>query len=147
MGRPEYRRRVELIPKEDRPAPFQSEIAQRVPEHGGLGRKTSGSADLHNGDVQDVISGAGPSQQLPLPRPGMHNTIRLHVEAHIAAIMRMDDISEATLYINKVPCPSQKRLRGCDDSLPLMLPFGAKLTVYGPEGFCRVYTGVEDKQR
>ena len=52
---------------------------------------------------------------------------------------------EATLYINRVPCPTNDpRSPGCFDNLPRMLPGGARLRVIGPEGFDRVFVGLPD---
>ncbi len=55
--------------------------------------------------------------------------------------MRQQNLSEATLYINKVPCPGPT---GCNAMLPRMLPEGAQLHVYGPNGFRQTYTGLPD---
>jgi hypothetical protein len=67
----------------------------------------------------------------------MNGNIKSHVEAHAAAVVRQQRLDEATLYINRVPCPG---VRGCD----AMLPRGARLHVYGPNGFRKRYTGLPD---
>ena len=85
----------------------------------------------------------GPSAQLPKGTPGMHGNIKSHVEAHAAAVMRMNGLKEATLYINRIPC-SDARPPGCHLMLGRMLPEGAKLTVHGPDGFKWVYRGIPD---
>jgi hypothetical protein len=86
----------------------------------------------------------GPADQLPRPRPGMHNRIASHVEAHAAATMRLNGLKEATLYINRIPCQDVGRSPGCHFMLERMLPEGAKLTVHGPDGFKWVYRGIPD---
>jgi hypothetical protein len=75
----------------------------------------------------------------------MHNRIASHVEAHSAAYMRQNGIDSATLYINRVPCPTlSPNSPGCADMLPRMLPPGAKLSVYGPGGYIRHFIGAPD---
>jgi SCP1.201-like deaminase len=85
----------------------------------------------------------GPSAQLPKGTPGMHGNIKSHVEAHAAAVMRLERIKDATLYINRIPC-ADARPPGCHLMLPRMLPEGATLTVHGPDGFKWVYRGIPD---
>lgn len=85
----------------------------------------------------------GPSAELPKPRRGMHGNILSHVEAHAAAAMRLQRVNRATLYINRIPCADAKP-PGCHLMLPRMLPEGAELTVYGPDGFKWVYRGIPD---
>lgn len=124
-------------------APFRQDIAGRVPPYGAHGPKTSGILDLHDsGGVQPLQhSGYGPpSELLPRPRRGMNGNNVSHVEAHAAAQMHLTGTKEATLYINRIPCPGRN---GCDRLLPRMLPPGAKLTIYGPDGYVRVVYGVE----
>lgn len=90
----------------------------------------------------DLISGyKGPSASLPKGTPGMHGNVKSHVEAHAAAVMRQEGLSEATLYINRIPCAG---VRGCDAMLPRMLPEGARLHLRGPGGFRKTYTGLPD---
>jgi RHS repeat-associated protein len=79
----------------------------------------------------DLISGGkgGPVQNMPPDTPGMVQQMqrRTDVEPQAAALMRQEDIDEATLYINNTPCEGPL---GCDENLPHMLPEGARLTVY-----------------
>lgn len=90
----------------------------------------------------DLTSGyRGPSASMPRGTPGMNNRIKSHVEAHAAAVMRRDGLDEATLAINRTPCPGRT---GCDAMLPRMLPPGAQLHVYGPDGVRKTYTGRPD---
>lgn len=147
---PAHRRDVDLVPSEQRPAPFRSHAAARVPDYEG--RECRGSLDV-SGRIEDLRSGeGGPSDRLPKPRPGMHGNILTHVEAHASAVMRMSGAEEAVLYINREPCrrkpvEGRRNQLGCDAALPFMLPPGAKLTVYGPDGFCKVYRGKSDSER
>jgi SCP1.201-like deaminase len=85
----------------------------------------------------------GPSAQLPKGTPGMHGNIKSHVEAHAAAVMRLEGVRDATLYINRIPC-ADARPPGCHLMLPRMLPEGATLTIHGPDGFKWVYRGIPD---
>ena len=62
------------------------------------------------------------------------------VEMKLAAHMRENGIRSATLVVNNVPCEGPL---GCDALLPVILPNGYTLTVYGPDGFVREYQGGE----
>ena len=53
----------------------------------------------------------------------MNGSIKSHVEAHAAAVMRQQGLKDATFYINRIPCSG---VRGCDAMLPRMLPEGAQ---------------------
>jgi hypothetical protein len=66
-----------------------------------------------------------------------------HVEGHAAAYMRINKVMSADLEINKVPCDVGPG-GGCDGLLSRMLPEGAVLRVYGPDGFFKAYTGEPD---
>lgn len=62
-----------------------------------------------------------------------------HAEGHAATALRnTPGIRQATLYVNQEPCGGRM---GCDRTLPKLLPAGFRLTVYGPNGFKKVYTG------
>lgn len=140
------------------PPRYDADLARSVPSYGELGAKTSGRLDLGD-DQRDLVSGyRGPASELPRPRPGMHNRIASHVEAHAAAVLRQRDqrsrqespgtsspVLAATLYINREPCPTlSPRSPGCADSLPKMLPEGARLTVWGPDGYGASFIGQPD---
>lgn len=88
---------------------------------------------------------AGPAQEIPMKTlPGFNNLVRAHVEGHAAAIMRLRDMGpgdEAALEINRVPCAG---VNGCAHLLPRMLPPGATLHVYGPDGYYRAFVGTPD---
>jgi hypothetical protein len=109
------------------------------------GRKTSGVLRLPgNLEIQIQSGYDGPSRGT-MGIPGMHNRIKSHVEAHAAVIMRRSGVNEATLYLNRVPCPSTNPASpGCYDGLPRMLPYGSKLKVVGPDGFDEIFVGIPD---
>lgn len=106
--------------------------------------KTEGVLRVGDEDVPLTSGYKGPSAELPKPRPGMHGNILSHVEAHAAAVMRLQRVNRATLYINRIPCTGGTRAPGCHLNLPRMLPEGAELTVHGPDGFKWVYRGLPD---
>jgi hypothetical protein len=111
----------------------------RLPAYSG--GKTQGIFDSGSSQV-DLISGyKGPSASMPRGTPGMNSHTKAHVEAHSAALMRQQGLKDATLYINQVPCTGRN---GCDVLLPRLLPEGAQLHVYGPNGFRQTYTGLPD---
>jgi hypothetical protein len=116
------------------------EGAPTLPEY-IAGGKTSGILRTATGDTPLISGYKGPSASMPKGTPGMNNIIKSHVEAHAAALMRQQGISEAILYINRIPCSGKT---GCDAMLPLMLPEGAKLTVIGPNEFIKTYMGLPD---
>jgi hypothetical protein len=109
------------------------------------GGKTIGILIRPGGEETWLQSGiAGPSRGVT-GVPGMHNRIKTHVEAHAAILMRREVLVEATLYINRVPCPTNDpRSPGCYDNLPKMSPEGARLRIVGPEGFDWVFIGLPD---
>src|SRR5262245_3070445 len=75
-----------------------------IPEYAGA--KTSGVLCRPDGGETVIQSGVeGPSKGTT-GIPGMHNRIKTHVEAHAAVIIRREGLSEATLYINRAPCPT-----------------------------------------
>lgn len=87
----------------------------------------------------------GPAQEIPTKTfPGFNNNIRSHVEAHAAALMRLNDLGpgdEAALEINRVPCLGRN---GCAVNLPRMIPPGATLHIYGPDGYYKAWVGAPD---
>lgn len=65
------------------------------------------------------------------------------VELKFAAKMRREGIQKATIVINNVPCQGP---RSCDTLLPLFLPPGAELVIYGTDGFKKAYVGKSDAE-
>ncbi|WP_326559688.1 DddA-like double-stranded DNA deaminase toxin [Micromonospora sp. NBC_01796] len=51
-----------------------------------------------------------------------------HVEAKLAARMRREHATEATLLVNNPPC--EYTPYGCEQILPRLLPAGTRMTVY-----------------
>jgi len=139
------------------PAPYRQEVADRVPDPPSPNRGTSGR--LVVGDDREGLglpfeSGAATGavdafeqrlkaqgRQLPA---GFSVRIRSHVEAHVAAYMRMNGIDRGSLYINRAPCPGP---RGCDANLSRILPPGAQLTVFAPGARPRVYRGEQPREK
>ena len=119
---------------------FKGTPGERLPAYAG--GKTEGVAEV-GGRQHDIKSGYdGPSATRPNgTTPGMNWRVRSHVEAHVAAIMRNENLDRAELWINRDPCPGPT---GCDAMLPRMLPSGAKLTIHLPDGTVRVYEGLPD---
>jgi hypothetical protein len=108
-------------------------------EHGG---PTHGILDTGSEEIPLVSGYKGPSSALPRKgNPGMNWNIRSHVEAHSSAIMRLQRLGNATLYINHEPCPGA---RGCAAMLSRMLPEGVQLRVIGPNGYDRTFFGLPD---
>lgn len=111
----------------------------RLPQYAG--GKTQGILQIGSKEV-DLISGyAGPAAQISKGTPGFNNLVRSHVEAHASALMRMEGATEASLFINRIPCSGAT---GCAAMLSRMLPEGARLTVYGPDDFMQVFRGLPD---
>jgi len=104
------------------------------------GGKARGVLRIGNEDISLVAGVKGPAFGTP-KTPGMNIVTKTHVEGHTAAIMRQRGISEAELFINKVPCGG---VRGCGAMLPRMLPEGAKLRVRGPNGYDKTFIGLPD---
>lgn len=138
-------------PPDQRPAPFRLDVAEKVlpaDKSGGA----HGRLDLHDGRTgipldsgrKTGLVDALRQQRGDLPA-GFTGQNQAHVEAHVSAYLRLHpEISEATLYVNRQPCPGP---RGCADNLPAMLPENATLTVYAPKGWVKVYHGAPDQPR
>jgi hypothetical protein len=114
-----------------------------------ISKGARGRLDLHDGTGLRLDSGhsTGQVEQLKnqrgqIPR-GFTSQNKTHVEAHAAAYLWLNPhIREATLYVNRPPCPGPN---GCNERLPEMLPQGRKLTVYAPHGIAEVYHGQAER--
>jgi SCP1.201-like deaminase len=114
-----------------------------IPKYAG--GKTSGVLSRPGGGETVILSGVQGASKGTAGIPGMHNRIKTHVEAHAAVIIRRERLSEAILYINRAPCPTNNpRSPGCFDNLPKMLPEGARLRVISPDGFDHTFVGLPD---
>lgn len=117
-------------------APYDPNVAAKVPPWGANDVKTRGVL-VKDGEEIPLASGKkGPSQNRGGPGTGMNGNVKTHVEAHAGASLKPGE--EATLYINRVPCPGDQ---GCEANLAKYVPKGATLTVYGPDGYVRVVHG------
>jgi len=107
--------------------------------------------------VWEGLSGReGPAERVgweDLRLPNGKLRAQTHVEAHAAGAMHEQQLDEAVLYLSRLPCPYDRLPAGadraaywasCDTLLPRMLPAGSKLTVYGPEGWWKVYRGTTE---
>ncbi|EYF08101.1 DUF6531 domain-containing protein [Chondromyces apiculatus] len=121
------------------PPPPPTPMGNTLP--GWDGGKTQGWFVYPDGTERHLISGYDGPSKFTQGIPGMNGNIKSHVEAHAAALMRQYELSKATLYINRVPCPG---VRGCDALLARMLPEGVQLEIIGPNGFKKTYTGLPD---
>jgi YD repeat-containing protein len=99
------------------------------------GGKTEGILVM-NGQQTPIISGVrGPAQTVPRGSSGFDIVSRTHVEGHAAALMNQNNVAQATLYLNNVPCSS------CTRNLPRALPPGGTLQVIGPDGSVITFRG------
>jgi hypothetical protein len=79
------------------------------------------------GDVYLQSGNRGPSDLLSSGTPGFDAYSKTHVEGHASAILRLEGINSARLYLNQAPCPS------CMQNLRYMVPQeGAKLEIFAP---------------
>jgi len=91
-------------------------------------------------DLRPVLSGRkGPAASMPLGSRGFNGITKTHVEGHAAAIMHQETIADATLFLNKRPCPDPT---GCYNMLPRMIPPGGRLRVIAPSGFDMFFYGL-----
>jgi len=151
------------------PAPFDRapmrEVQEAEPRGWGAGIPTYGiltePADRVLKDAERVWvepqrSGRkGPAASIDWAALGVdprNMAVEQHVESHAAATMRERGMDEGVLYLTRPTCPNDGKLRQDQrpEDVPTschyllengLLPPGAKLTVYGPDGFRYVYRG------
>lgn len=100
-------------------------LANKVPAY--TGGRTYGTLVRADGTEERLVSGwHPPASAMPKGTPGMNIVTKSHVEAHAAAIMRNEGLSNATLWINRAPCPGDS---GCQAMLPRMVPTGSTLRI------------------
>jgi RHS repeat-associated protein len=126
------------VPVADAAGPLADTPLFDISEFGVATKRTRGVLDTGRAQIE-LTSGLG--RRLDLPLPGRNNAVFGHVEARAAQIMRTEDLSEAWLHINRVPCGGKT---GCDAMLPHMLPEGSVLHVYGPGGYYKPFRGLLD---
>ncbi|ATE56885.1 DddA-like double-stranded DNA deaminase toxin [Actinosynnema pretiosum] len=113
----------------------------------GAGQKTHGRWFGPDGKTRSAISGKDEGFALVLRtirELGMTRGFPLRatdVEMKVAAHMRANGITSATLVINHVPCDDG--MFSCDRMVPVLLPAGSALSVFGASGFRRTYHGGE----
>lgn len=122
-------------------APYRPELAAQVPPYGG--RKVTGVIDLGGERViSPQISGqGGPTSRQAVPGAG--SILSSHVEMHAVSAMRQNNLTEATVYINKAPCSftSARGANGCMNKIADVLRPGERLTVYYAPNHVRVFVG------
>ena len=137
------------VARQPSPAPAEQVEALRgqlpPPVQSGSGQKTHGRWFTPGSDqAHPVVSGEDAEsaevwrilREARFPEKGPPITIT-HVETKLAVQMRRENIRHASVVINYVPC----RLKwGCDSLLPVLLPEGFTLTVYGPN-YRKTFTG------
>ncbi|WP_436500002.1 DddA-like double-stranded DNA deaminase toxin [Actinokineospora sp. HUAS TT18] len=108
------------------------------------GQKTHGRWVDADGTVHAEVSGADAKGKQALRffaeelKARRIPTTVTDVEIKLAVHMRKNGIRSATLVVNNLPC---KGPMGCDALVPVVLPPGYVLTVYGTDGFRREYRG------
>ncbi|MCR3746113.1 DddA-like double-stranded DNA deaminase toxin [Lentzea californiensis] len=115
------------------------------PVQAGSGQKTHGRWFTPGSEeARSVVSGEDAEsaevwhvlKDTQFPEKGPPITIT-HVETKLAVRMRRENIRHASVVINYTPC----RMKwGCDNLLPVLLPEGYTLTVYGPN-YRKTFTG------
>jgi nucleic acid/nucleotide deaminase of polymorphic system toxin len=111
----------------------------------GKGQKTHGRWIDADGNAQALASGKDEAYENAIQvfkeMKSRHIPQRASdTEMKLAAHMRKNGIRSAVLVINHVPCAGPL---GCDALIPVILPEGYTLTVYGANGFVREYQGGE----
>ncbi|MFC6094956.1 DddA-like double-stranded DNA deaminase toxin [Saccharothrix lopnurensis] len=115
------------------------------PVRPGTGQKTHGQLVTGDGPAETVVSGTDTDTQAvhdalrdqgyPLPGPPV---VATHVEMKVAARMRREGITDATLVVNHIP----RRLTwGGENLLGMVLPEGSRLTAHGTNGYHQTFTG------
>jgi hypothetical protein len=110
---------------------------------GDVARKTHGVWFDQEGHSDEIISGRDSDRERAaaiLAELGMRQELSITADVEMKAAARMRDrgVRRVTLVINNVVC--RGRL-SCDRFLPVLLPDGYELTVYGTDGFRKTYRG------
>ncbi len=128
------------------PEPFRLKLPERLVSR-GYSPKTRGIWVDDHGNEHDLISGRHDpeyldaqrrAEELDLVREPHKMATAADVELKFAMKMRRLGIRHARIVLNNRPCPGEL---GCDELLPRFLPPGSELTVYGPDGFEKIYHG------
>jgi hypothetical protein len=128
------------------PEPILQKLPERIVTR-GYSPKTRGIWVDDHGNEHDLVSGRHDPEYLDAQRHAekldlVHDPHKLStaadVELKFAMRMRRESIRRARIILNNRPCPGEL---GCDELLPRFMPPGSELTVYGPDGFEKIYYG------
>jgi hypothetical protein len=110
----------------------------------GAGQKTYGRWIDPEGNVHSEVSGKDQKSEAAvrffeeeMKSRRILGTV-VDVEIKLAVHMRKSGIRSTTLMINNLPCRGPM---GCNALVPVVLPLGYTMTVYGPRGFKQQYKG------
>jgi len=126
---------------------LRADLPAPVPKPNPGNRKTHGRWIDASGAVRRAVSGEDTLSlrawelfvQAGVPAD-RRLAITTHVEVKVAAEMVTNGQRHAELVVNNRPCVGPL---GCDSLLPVLLPEGYSVTVYGPGGYRRVFEGGE----
>ncbi|WP_233712078.1 DddA-like double-stranded DNA deaminase toxin, partial [Kribbella turkmenica] len=124
-----HRLQRKLPIREEVPVTSPKTRGKWIDENGNEEDLASGEHDEFE-DVRDFLRGKG------LLPPKGNVTTPSHVEVKFAMRMRQRGLMHETIVVNKLPCTGKW---GCERFLRYILPPGATLTVFGPDGFKRTY--------
>ncbi|MDX2974435.1 DddA-like double-stranded DNA deaminase toxin [Kribbella solani] len=145
VSRPSDRQNASNIDHSEPSDNIVAAIMRRLPQR-GKGGPTTGLFIDENGTAEEFVSGRGELQKNALDlckERGWPVYDRItHTEIKFAMHMRDRGLKNARLYINNIPCSA--KLYNCVTLLPQFLPPGAKLVIYGPDGYKRAFEGESD---
>ncbi|MFE0020435.1 DddA-like double-stranded DNA deaminase toxin [Amycolatopsis sp. NPDC059021] len=141
-------------PSPPKPSPFLSpeqvkkiraELPPPVPKPNPENRKTHGRWVDSEGNIRESVSGEDQKadeaaklfRQAGVP---MKLAITSHVEVKVATEMIQTGQRHSEIVVNNPPCVG---IYGCDSMLPVLLPEGFSVTVYGPDGYQQTFAGGE----
>ncbi|MGV9977016.1 DddA-like double-stranded DNA deaminase toxin [Micromonospora wenchangensis] len=120
-------------------------------------KRTDPTTGVFNGET--IVSrddDASVADLHPYRGGGWPRVLVSHVESHVAARMRRDELDEGELVLNNTTCGTrdfdQDWPLTCDKLLPPVLPAGARLTVWatqdgGRTWWTKTYTGTGERIR
>ncbi|WP_410640458.1 DddA-like double-stranded DNA deaminase toxin [Amycolatopsis sp. lyj-346] len=127
---------------------LRSKLPPSVPKPNPENKKTHGQWVDAQGNVHTTVSGedqASAAAWEQLQQAGMpanrKPVITTHVEVKVAAEMIQSGQRHTELVLNNRPCVGPL---GCDSLLPVLLPKGYSVTVYGPDGYEATFEGGEE---
>ncbi|WP_370943919.1 DddA-like double-stranded DNA deaminase toxin [Amycolatopsis sp. cg5] len=128
-------------------ARIHEEMPPPVANPNTVGRKTHGRWFDVDGQTDELVSGRdADAEQVDavLRELGMRRrlSVSADVELKLAVRMRKTGTRRCTVILNNSPCGGTW---SCDRLLPVLLPEGYELTVYGIDGFKKVYKGGKER--